>query len=482
MRPLMLKTTLLCLVAFAAMASTAMASSRQVAVFEDNAKLAQSGPATRDATLDELRSLGVDVIKFQLPWDSVAPRTKRKPKGFDGRDPADYPGWGPYDGLVAAAKARGFQVMVAIGPPVPGWATKRKGDRTGVDRPSSREYGRYTEAAAKRYPEADIWTLWNEPNHPGFLFPQSSKGVPVAPRLYRGLVRSGVAGLKRGGSGGDRILFGELLPIGKAGTSTKSNLKPIRFLREFFCLDSRGNRLRGGTAKRHGCSGYKKLTGLRGFAYHPYTRPNGPRGKEPSRDDATIRSVGRITRMLDRARRKGRIGGGKLSFWNTEFGYQSTPPDHFQTKLSRIPGFINEAEWMSFRNRRVASYSQYTLVDDPLGGDLDRFGSWQGGLRFANGRPKKRVYNAYRLPLFVRQLGPGAVEVWGAARPTGAGASVQVFQKSGKGAYKNLGGPISVANQRGYFKARFRIARAAKRTFKFTSAGLTSRATKAAVR
>ncbi len=46
--------------------------------------LAQSGPGARDATLDELQGLGVDVIKFQLPWDAVAPRTKTKPKGFDG--------------------------------------------------------------------------------------------------------------------------------------------------------------------------------------------------------------------------------------------------------------------------------------------------------------------------------------------------------------------------------------------------------------
>jgi hypothetical protein len=481
MRSLMLKTTFLCLVAFAASASTAAASSRQLAVFEDNAKLAQSGDAVRNATLDELGSLGVDVIKFQLPWDTVAPRTKRKPRGFDGRDPADYPGWGPYDGLVAAAKARGFQVMVAIGPPAPGWATKRRGDRSGVNRPSAREYGRYTEAAAKRYPEADIWTLWNEPNHPGFLYPQSRRGVPYAPRLYRSLVRSGVAGLRRGGSGRDRILFGELLPIGHSSTRARSNLKPLRFLRAFFCLRSDGRRT--GSA-RLGCRRYKRITGVRGFAYHPYTRPRGPRFVEGTRDDATIRTIGRVTRMLDLARRRGRIRGRKLPVWNTEFGYQSNPPDRLglSARLSRIPGFINEAEWMSFRNRRVASFSQYTLVDDPLGGDADRFGSWQGGLRFVSGRAKRRVYGAYRLPFFVRLLGPGAVEVWGAARPTGAGATVQVLQRRGKRAYRNLGGPIAVTNPRGYFRARFRIARAARRSYRFQSAGLKSRTAKAAVR
>lgn len=464
-------TSLLCLASLAALPAGASASSRQLAVFEDNALLTQSGGATRDRTLNELQSLGVDVIKFQLPWDAVAPAGKTKPQGFDGRNPAAYPGWGPYDGLVTAAQAHGFKVMVAIGPPAPGWATKRKGDRSGVDRPSAKEYGRYTEAAAKRYPQADMWTLWNEPNHPKFLYPQWSHGAPYAPRLYRALVRSGVAGLKRGGAGGKRILFGELLPIGKSSHRATSNLRPIHFLREFFCM-----------GHAHGCKGYKKLTGVKGFAYHPYTRPNGPRIVEPSRDDATIRSIGRVTAILDSARRARRIGGGKLSVWSTEFGYQSNPPDKLglSARLSRIPGFINESEWRSYRNRRVASYSQYTLVDDPLGGDRDRFGSWQGGLRFVNGAPKTGYYDAYRLPIFVRLLGPGAVEVWGDARPGGKGAVVQIEQRLGKRAYANLGGPVSVKNARGYFRARFRIGKAAKRTFRFQSSGLKSRAAKAA--
>ena len=223
------------------------------------------------------------------------------------------------------------------------------------------------------------------------------------------------------------------------------------------------------------------MRGVGGFAYHPYTRPNGPRGVEPSPDDATIRSIGRLTRVLDLARRKGRVRGGRLSFWNTEFGYQSSPPDRFQTRLSRIPGFINEAEWMSFRNPRVASFSQYTLVDDALG-SADRYGSWQGGLRFVNFRAKRGVYDAYRLPLFVRLLGPGAVEVWGAARPGGAGAVAQVQQRSGGGGYADLGGPITVRNERGYFRARFRISRAARRLYRFQSGGHTSRSARAVVR
>jgi hypothetical protein len=72
-------TLLLCLAALAALPAAASASSGQVAVFEDNGKLAQSGATARDATLSELQGLGVDVIKFQLPWADIAPRTATKP-------------------------------------------------------------------------------------------------------------------------------------------------------------------------------------------------------------------------------------------------------------------------------------------------------------------------------------------------------------------------------------------------------------------
>jgi hypothetical protein len=482
MRKLALLTALLSLAAMALVPAAASASSKQLALFQDDRQLLLRGDAVRDSTLDELRALGVDAIKVELPWSVVAPKGKRKPSGFDPSNPAAYQ-WGSFDGVVAAAQARGFQVMFALSPPVPGWATRKSGDRVGVDRPKAKEFRRFAQAAGAHFPRVKLWTMWNEPNHPGFLFPQATrKRVPFAPRLYRALSQAGADGLRASGHTSDRILFGEFLPIGKARVFRRNTMKPILFLREMFCLNSHWRRYRGRAAKAHGCRHYKPLRGLNGFAYHPYTRPNGPRGKEPSRLDATIRSIRRVTRALDRARRRGRIRGGRLSVWNTEFGFQSRPPDPFQTRISRIPGFLGESEWISYRNRRIASYSQYTLVDTPVSRRGDLFGTWQGGLKFANRRKKQRVYQAYRLPLFLRQLGPSAVEVWGDARPGGPGAIVQVEQRLGRGRFSNLGRPITVSNVRGYFKARFRIRKASRRKFRFRSGGFTSRTAKAVVR
>jgi hypothetical protein len=436
------------LLALALLPAAAGASPRQFALFQDETLLVENG-GTRGPTLDEVRSLGADMIKVQVNWATVAPGGRRKPSGFDATDPAEYPGWARYDAVLSEAKARGFKVMFALAPPAPGWATPTRGDREGVTRPSAREFGRFATAAARRFPGVDVWTLWNEPNHPGHLYPQSTRGGrPVAPGVYRAMVRAAVTGLHRGGSGRDPILFGELLPIGKPVRGPKRNLKPLAFLRAFF--------------------GGRPLGGLSGFAYHPYTRPAGPMFAEPSSDDATVHSYGRILRALDSARARGQLRSKrKVPIWNTEFGFQTDPPDPFGAKIASVPKFWSISElWFSYSNPRVRSISQYTMNDQP--GDTSL---WQSGLRFADGRLKTNIYNNYRLPILVRQLGPGAVEVRGDARPGGAGSTIQIYQRGRRGGFKPLGGTMTVRNVRGYFVARFRISKAARRSFYFTAGG-----------
>jgi hypothetical protein len=308
-------------------------------------------------------------------------------------------------------------------------------------------------AAARRYPGVEVWTIWNEANHNDHLLPQSTKsGRPVAPQIYKSMVRAAVSGLRRGGATHDPILFGELIPIGMPSRGPKRNLPPLAFLRSFF---------QG-----------KAISGLGGLAYHPYTRPAGPLNREPTQDDATIRSFGRVLRVLDHARASGKLRSKKkLPIWNTEFGFQTNPPDpDFGSPIARVPTFWSLSElWFSYSNRRVKTISQYTMDDQPGSTAL-----WQSGLRFANGGLKPDIYANYRLPILVRQLGPGAVEVRGAARPGGAGSMVQIYQRGRKGPFKPLGGPIGVHNVRGYFVYRTRISKAGLRTFYFTTGGQSS--------
>jgi hypothetical protein len=455
MRLITLTTALLA--ALALVPAAAGASARQLTVFQDEALITENG-GTRGPTLDEARGLGVDLIKVQVNWNAVAPGGRRKPSGFDGRDPAQYPGWARYDETIAAIKARGLKVMFTLAPPAPGWATAKRGDSRGIYRPNAREFGQFAEAAARRYPGVDVWSLWNEANHADHLQPQSTKsGRPVAPHIYKAMVREAVKGLRRGGATHDPILFGEIMPIGRPARGPKRNMKPLTFLRSFF---------QG-----------KPISGLGGLAYHPYTRPAGPLNPEPTRNDATIRSLGRVVRVLDQARASGKLRSKKkLPIWITEFGFQTNPPDpDFGSPIARVPTFWSLSElWFAYSNRRVKSISQYTM-DDQAGSSAN----WQSGLRFANGAAKSDIYENFRLPILVRQLGPGAVEVRGAARPGGAGSTVQVYVRGRKGPFKPLGGPIGVRNVRGYFVQRYRIRKARFRTFYFTAGGQSSLRVKA---
>src|SRR3954465_13235769 len=274
----LIKLTIALLAALAVVPAAAGASAHQYALFQDEALITQNA-GTRGATLDEARALGVDMIKVQVNWDVVAPGGRRKPRGFDGPDPPQYPGWARYDETIAAIKARGLKVMFALAPPAPGWATAKRGDTAGVYRPNAREFGRFAQAAARRFPGVDVWTIWNEANHADHLQPQSTRsGRPVAPHIYKAMVRAAVAGLHRGGATHDPILFGELMPIGLPVRGPRRNSKPLDFLRSFF---------QG-----------KPIGGLAGVAYPPYPRPAGPLNPEPTTSDATIRSLGRVLHVL----------------------------------------------------------------------------------------------------------------------------------------------------------------------------------------
>ena len=463
--------------------ATAHASTTQIALFQDDRQLVAAGGDVRERRLDEIAALGADAVKLQLLWASVAPAGRSRPRGFDAGDHLAYPPerWSRYYELIRSLAARGLRPLVALSPPAPGWATARAGDPQGVERPSALEYERFVRAAGTRYdgrhadaagvplPRVDFWSIWNEPNHPQFLLPLGSRsGVPLAPHAYRDLVHAALGGLRATGHAADTILFGEILPIGRATVGPRYTIKPLVFLRELFCLDAAERPFRGAAARVRGCGRFRRLSGLSGLAYHPYTRPEGPTAPEPSADDATIRSLARVARVLDRAAARGRLDRRGLPIYNTEFGYQSRPPDPYQARVGRIPAHLNQAEWISYRNPRVVSWSQYGLLDDPLltgQRGAERFGLFQAGLRFLDGREKPVVYGAYRLPIVAHLRGAREVEIWGAARP-GAG-DLWIEQRRGRGRFLEApGGRIRDRNGQGYFTRRLRLGQAAGRSFR----------------
>jgi len=445
------------LVAAAALAPAAGASGRQLTIVQDDSLIYRGSAETRERTLDEFQALGADVVKLQVYWNEVAPRGRRKPSGFDGTDPNAY-GWGAYDEAVRGILARGMRPYLALGGRAPDWATARRSRYPGTYRPSAREFERFARAAGQHFSAVDVWSIWNEPNLYSWLAPQRRKRVPVSPSIYRRLYLTGHRGLRDSGHGDDTILLGELMPNGR-GASNK--VAPLEFLREMVCLNGRYRQYRGRAARKRGCRRVGRIP-TSGLAYHPYITPGGD-----DRDEASIFSLRRVRRTLDALARRGKLPR-RTPIWITEFGWQTRPPDPiFGRSIRRVPGLMDLSEWTAFRDRRVASYSQYTLRDDPprAGRGPLRWSSWQAGLRFRDGRVKRGVYRAFRMPVLVRSLGGSAVEVFGGLR-TAAGGTAQIQSRVRGGRYRSLGS--ATLNDAGYFRRVFRVSGASRRKYRIT--------------
>jgi hypothetical protein len=424
-----------------ALPGDAAASRSQWSMVEDHGYLVRSGPDVRDATLNEVAALGADALRIEVKWSEVAPDPSANTQPvFDATDPAAYPGFEPYDDLVRKATAKGLRILVTLAPDAPDWATA--GGRGGNYKVDSRDFADFARAVGKRYsgiyaglPKVTWWSIWNEPNHIFFIKPRSQ-----APRVYRRLVQRGLPALKASVPGA-RVLVGELAPV---GTATKV-IGPLRFLQQWLCVDKSYKRLRGRTARAAGCNGFKRVS-ANGFAHHPY----GPTGKVfGGRDIVNMVAVRRLTTALDKSARAGRISRG-LGIYNTEFGYQTNPPDPFiGTSPSRQAEILNTLEEFSYRYARLKSYSQYLLYDDPArtGPAALRWAGFQTGLRF-NGGAVKPSYDAYRLPISVKQQRRG-VRIWGRVRP-GTGTRYVQLQRISGGESTNDGALVGT-NSSGYF-------------------------------
>jgi hypothetical protein len=284
----------------------------------------------------------------------------------------------------------------------------------------------------------DHWSIWNEPNHGGWLTPQwdGKPLVPQSPRIYRGLVDAAWGALQAGGHGSDTILLGETAPAGLSPGLTRG-LHPLRFVRELYCLNSRLHPFKGTAAQARGCpadagtfaAAHPGLFGASGWAHHPYSLTTAPRVRDKNRDDATLSGIPRLTRTLDRA--QAAYGQRKrLPVWLTEYGYQTDPPDPtIGVSFARQAAWLDDATYLAYRNRRIASFAQFLLVDDGPArrykpSDPRYWGTFQTGLVTLEGK-HKTAYASFKRPISVTRRGRG-LTVFGQLR--GAGGRVAAVQ------------------------------------------------------
>jgi len=476
-------------------------------MFQDDTRmLNEPGP-----TLQTLRELGVGVVRVTLAWNTVAPA--QRPPGFTAVLPADYPAanWSIYDQIVRDAHADGIAVDFSLTGPAPLWAAgggQPAPGNYGEWKPSATAFGQFVEAVATRYsgsydpisdtiahrnsddlPRVSFWELWNEPNFGEDLAPQAIKGstVPASGPAYRSLLDAGWRGLGLTGHGRDTILIGNLDARGSNGKPRPGQpqglpgnfgaTKPLQFIRTLYCVSPTYNELRGAAAAAVGCpttaagsrqfkAAHPALFRASGFADHPYP-VNLPPTKASSTDPDYVEfsELPRLAGILDRIQQI--YGSGtRFPIYNNEYGYITNPPNnsssHFLSPATAAT-YINWAEYLSWRNPRIASTMQYLLYD-PNPRNAPEFGGFASGLIFYGGG-RKPGYNAYRMPVFlpVTSTRRGrSLEVWGCVRPAhfasldtgGTPQQVRIqFQPGSRGAFTTLR-TVTITSPRGYFDLR----------------------------
>jgi hypothetical protein len=459
-------------------------------MFQDDDQLVYTTTAGATSTLDRLKQLGVDSIRVTMLWKAVAPQptSTTAPAGFDASNPAAYPAinWAPYDRLVALARARGIAVLFNITAPGPLWAMGRGAPSARYAdhwMPSAAAFGQFVAAVGRRYsggytppgasaPLAAVraWTIWNEPNQPGWLAPQwqtaGGQTSMLAPALYRSYVSAAYRALVSTGHqlSTDTLLIGELAPEGcePGGPCLYSHenrsIPPIPFVRALYCLDSSYRPLTGAAAAQVGCpqsgdpnsfvAANPALFKATGFAHHPYSFFLSPAASVPDPNFAPLSDLGRLERALDRA--FGAYGvGRRLDLYLTEYGYETNPPDPFRGVRPGVQAlYLDEAAYMAWRDPRVRALSQFLLYDSPPDiafrpGTQGYWSTFQTGLLSATGVAKPS-YAAYRLPIFVpdpREAKGASMLIWAMLRPAPHNSSqhAQVqWRPAGGGDFKTV--------------------------------------------
>ena len=393
-----------------AIPAAAGASPTQEASFQDN-RLLLADPAQLDQTLQTLKQLGVDRLRISVVWYKIAPdsTSRQKPQGFDASDPAAYPAanWAPYDTIVTEAAKYGMGVNFDLMGGAPLWAVGRapSASMTSVWYPSASAFGAFAAAVGTRYsgnytppgassalPAVTYWSIWNEPNvGSSSLSPQTVGGVEVAPRLYRSLANAAYGSLLRTGHppGPDTILVGELASTGHVDPGLALGMQPLRFLRALYCVGSNYRPLRGAAAAARGCptdaAGARSfradnpvLFDATGWSHHPYDLTMAPSLPPPPAepDWVTFANLPKLEHALDRIQL---VYGSQKKFpiYLTEYGFETNPPKAtFAISPALQALYLNEGEYMAWRDPRVQALSQYLLQDaqpiNRLGGQLLR--------------------------------------------------------------------------------------------------------------
>ena len=358
-------------------------------------------PASLGANLDEIKELGFTRLRITANWEALAPEPTAAVKpDFDSTDPAAYdrygdPDWDKLDRLARKAAARDIELLIDIGFWAPLWAAEptaggsTERPRTNID---IAEYTDFARAVVRRYsgdyappgevalPAVAMFSIWNEPNIPGFFGPQwtreGERRVPLSPHLYRAMLAAAFPAIREERSD-TTVLVGGLAAGGADDARLRRGISPLAFIRELACVDEELNPL-----TRSGCDRFQPVRGD-GFSIHPYSYRTPP--ERPGRlDNFRIGDLDRLIELLRALAERGRIDPKLVEIYITEFGYKTNPPDPEGVPPRRQLRYWVRSEEIAASYPEVRMFAQFLIRDSACEGCL----FWPTGYRYADGRPK----------------------------------------------------------------------------------------------
>jgi hypothetical protein len=441
----------------------------------------------------KLHALGVTRVRVSFTWGSIAPKgTSFKKPHFDATDPNAYPAvnWAPYDAVARDLAADHMTLDLVLAPPPPQWAAGKGIPQDGNPhpywKPSVHDFEQFVEAVGKRYsgtfkpkgqstplPRENFWSIWNEPNIGVMLAPQTQGSqFEFSPTRYRQLADAAWTALRQTGHGNDTTLLGELAPAGAQAPVNFNSMSPLRFLRALYCVGTSFKPLLGAAATDRGCPATAAASGrfradnpvlfdATDFAAHFYSQGLAPNAVTPDEPDYT--ELGEVSNLFTTLDRLQEVYGSdkKFDVYDTEFGYQTTPPDTQSGTVSpkQAAKWLNWSEYIHWHYPRILSYDQYLLEDPQPVPHKRQYKGFATGIVTYKGNRKPGWY-AFRMPVWLPKTttsATGTLEVWGTARPAKLvpvdqrpPIQIQFKPKSGGGGWKTVA-TESTKTSFGYF-------------------------------
>jgi hypothetical protein len=320
-----------------AVSSTASAARHMEIALQDAVLFAgiYSNPETGLRYADQFR---VSRVRVNVVWAYVVGKSSRKKKA---PKHIRY-NWSGYDALIRNLRRHGMKLQMALTGNAPAWATGNH--RVGHENVKAKPFKAFASAAAKHFKgRVDRYSIWNEPNHRGWISPMKNSA-----KIYRALYATGYSAIKRADRKA-KVFIGETSPymLSRGRNATA----PLKFLRAVLCAKANYKRARK-------CSPLK----TDGYAHHPYDFAHKPTYRYPGKDNVTLGTISRLTKALVKLRRSHLLttpGGGVPYVYLTEYGYFA----HGKYKLppAKQASYLVQGFKMAQRNPRVKQMLQFLL-------------------------------------------------------------------------------------------------------------------------